>query len=54
MDTFLYYCEDHREQTKQGPRPSTKAGVYPACPLCFRLMFYVPNGGQELPPEETK
>jgi hypothetical protein len=50
---FTFYCEDHREQVKLGPSPNDAApghAIAPCCPVCYRMMFWVPNGGTVVPP----
>lgn len=45
---FTYYCEDHRETHRLGAPPTTPQRYY-YCDSCQKMLFYVPNGGSEIP-----
>lgn len=49
---FTFYCGVHRQEVVTGPSPSeAKPGqpLSPACPRCFQRMYWVPNGGTQIP-----
>lgn len=51
MALFTYYCGEHRDQRQIAGAPSDRpTGAKPVCPICFSPMFWVPNGGTEVPP----
>ena len=46
-ESFTYHCPVHHDQAKKYLPPSK--GGRPQCPICNRLMAWVPNGGTEVP-----
>ena len=53
---YTYYCEDHREYVvrKESPGVLFNNGKSdPICPVCFKYLFWVPNGGTDIPPRMT-
>ncbi len=53
---FTFYCDVHFWEVELGPSPSSAAPgqpLSPACPTCFKRMYWVPNGGTRIPSGET-
>lgn len=49
----LYFCWDHRDQTKVERKQSAEWTHRPVCPICFACMYWVPSGGAEVPPRQA-
>lgn len=52
MKEFTYYCGVHFWEVKKAPAPSVKASS-PCCPICNERMYWVPNGGTQIPTEQS-
>jgi len=45
---FTYYCFEHRDQIVKDEAPD-KIKEKPVCPKCKDSMYYIVNGGEEVP-----